>query len=98
MKTNPHTLRIVLWVILGLLLSLTSLALNRPQPQVQATATHTPAAQATEAVAEEEFNEDVVGSTDGIMLMAVVIVMVVLVPILVRWRAWAGNGKKSADN
>jgi Na+/H+ antiporter NhaC len=93
MKLKSKNIRIAFWVMLGLVIAFTSLALNRPLPTVQGgTATPTMMADTIEAAAE--VHEDV-GSTDGIMLMAVVIVLIVIIPILLRRQAWAkGKAKK----
>ena len=91
MKTNSKNIRIAFWVMLGLAISFTSLALNRPLPAAQE-ATATPTVQTDTIVAAAEAVEDV-GSTDGIMLMAVVIVLIVIIPILLRRQAWS-NGKR----
>jgi Na+/H+ antiporter NhaC len=91
MKTIRQNIRIVFWVILGLAISFTSLALNRPLPTLQG-ATVTPTVLTGALVASDEVVEDV-GSTDGIMLMAVIIVLIVIIPILLRRQAWS-NGKR----
>jgi hypothetical protein len=90
MKITSQTFRIVFWILLGIALSLTSLALNRPVPPAQ-DASATPTLQEDTFVATVEVVEGV-GSTDGIMLMAVVIVLIVIIPILLKRRAWS-NGK-----
>ncbi len=94
MKTKSQTIHFAFWMLLGLAISLVSLALNRPLPAVQE-ATLTPGAQTTETVtAATKAGEDV-GSTDGIMLMAVVIVLIVVTPILLRRKDWSnGKGEK----
>lgn len=91
MKTNAKNIRIAFWVMLGFVIALTSLALNRPVPAFQE-ATATPTLQTDTIVAAAEAIEDA-GSTDGIMLMAVVIVLIVIIPILLRRGAWS-NGKR----
>jgi len=91
MKTKSKYIRVVFWILLGLVISFTSLALNRPLPKAQDT-TATPSAQIDTLTAEVNVSEDV-GSTDGIMLMAVVIVLIVITPILLRRQAWS-NGKR----
>jgi hypothetical protein len=91
MKIKPQNIRIAFWVILGLAISFTSLALSRPQPATQ-NVTATPTILTESIVASAEAVEDV-GSTDGIMLMAVIIVLIVIIPILLRRQAWS-NGKR----
>ena len=91
MKTNSKNIRIAFWVMLGFVTAFASLALNRPLPAAQEV-TATPTIQTDTIVAAAEAIEDV-GSTDGIMLMAVVIVLIVIIPILLRRSAWS-NGKR----
>jgi hypothetical protein len=91
MKTKLHTIRAAFWILLGVAVLFTSLALNRPSPTAQdATATSTIEIGTIVAKAEAR---DEAGSTDGIMLMAVVIVLIVIIPILIRRKAWS-NGKQ----
>jgi len=91
MKTKSQTVRIAFWVLLGIVILVSSLALNRPLPLAQE-ATTTPTA-STDRVTTAEARDDV-GSTDGIMLMAVVIVLIVIIPILIRWQAWSNRQGK----
>jgi hypothetical protein len=93
MKTKSPTVRTAFWVLVGIALSLSSLAINRPFPPAQNGAA-TPTAQIGTIVAEADARE-AVGSTDGIMVMAVVIVLIVIIPILLQRKAWSnGNRKK----
>jgi len=92
MKTNLKNVRITFWVIIGLALSFTSLALNHPKSALQEIS-HTPTLQPSTIVATTETVEGV-GSTDGIMLVAVVIVLIVIIPILLRRGTWS-NRKQS---
>jgi hypothetical protein len=93
MKIKSQTVRIAFWILLGIAIAFTSLALNRPAPLAQeGTATPTPLTDTISAKAEAR---EEAGSTDGIMLMAIVIVMIVIIPILVRRKAWSnGRGKR----
>ena len=91
MKTKSKYIRTVFWVMLGMVILFTSLALTRPQPVTQ-DETVTPTVSADGTLTTTEAQDDV-GSTDGIMLMAVVIVLIVIVPIMLRRKAWS-NGKR----
>ena len=91
MKMKSKNIRIAFWVMLGIAILFTGLALNRPSPTIQET-TATPTILADTIVSTAEARGDV-GSTDGIMLMAVVIVLIVIIPILLRRQAWS-NGKR----
>jgi hypothetical protein len=92
MKTKVQTIRISFWAMLGIAILLTNLALNRTPALVQG-ATATPAAQ-TGTVVTAASTQDEAGSTDGIMIVAVAIVLIVIVPILLKRRAWE-NGKRN---
>lgn len=77
------------WILLGLAIAATGLALAGSGPWAQdQPATATPAAQATVEGARQE-----IGSTDGIVFMAVVIVLVVVLPILLRSKTWSNGGR-----
>jgi hypothetical protein len=93
MKLRTQTVRIALWVLLGIVIAFTSLALNRPASFAQE-GTATPTALTDKLNARAEARDEA-GSTDGIMLMAIVIVMIVIIPILIRRKAWTnGRGKR----
>jgi hypothetical protein len=92
MNTHSHPTRLVLWFLLGVALALASLALNRPFPQAQGGAAVTPAALTATAPAASQARADA-GSTDGIVLMAVIIVILVILPILFRHKEWE-NGRR----
>jgi len=91
MRTNSKTIRIAFWILLGIAILVSSLGFNRSLPRAQDT-TATPASQTSTLTAEAEVLEDV-GSTDGIMFMAVLIVLIVIIPILLRRQDWS-NGKR----
>ena len=91
MKIKSPTVRTAFWVLLGIAILVSSLAINRPLSPAQ-DVTATPTSQIGTIVAEADAREDV-GSTDGIMIMAVVIVLIVIIPILLQRKAWS-NGKE----
>lgn len=91
MKTKSQIVRITFWILLGIAILISSLALNRQLPLAQdATATPTTQIGTSTVEATQESDE---GSTDGIMIVAVIIVLVVIVPILLKRQAWV-NGKR----
>jgi hypothetical protein len=92
MKTRIQTIRVSFWVMLGIAIVLTNLALNRTQGILQE-ATATSAVQ-TSTIAATAEADDGAGSTDGIMIVAVVIVLVVIIPILLKRQVWV-NGKRN---
>ena len=92
MSTNSKIIRIAFWVLLGIAILVSSLAFNRSIPRTQ-DATATPASQTGAITAESEALEEV-GSTDGIMFMAVVIVLIVIIPILLRRQDWSNGTRK----
>ena len=93
MKNKSQTVRAAFWVLLGVAILVSSLALNRPLSATQnETATLTP--QADTIVTTAEAVEEV-GSTDGIIFMASIIVLIIISPILLKRKAWSnGKGKK----
>jgi hypothetical protein len=91
MKTGYQTMRIAFWIVLGITIAFTSLALNRPLPSAQ-DATATPVQQSATIVATAEAVENA-GSTDEIMLLAALIVVIIITPILISRKAWS-NGKR----
>jgi hypothetical protein len=92
MKIKIQTIRVSFWIILGIAILLTNLALSRTSGMLQES-TATPAIQADTVVATEEARNEA-GSTNWIMLMAVVIVLIVIIPILLKRQAWE-NGKRN---
>jgi len=93
MKTGSQTIRVALWVMLGIVILLSSLALTRPLPLVQE-ATATPTVLTTTTIIPTAEARPDAGSTDGIMLMAIVIVLIVSIPILLRWKDWSNGRRK----
>lgn len=91
MKTMPQIVRITFWVLLGIAILVSSLAINNPSPRSQ-DGTATPDTQISTVTADvETLSEE--GSTDGLMIVAVVIVLIVIVPILLKRQVWE-NGKR----
>ena len=84
-------MRIAFWIVLGITIAFTSLALNQILPPAQE-ATAIPAQQSDTTVATAEAVEHA-GSTDEIMLVAALIVVIIIAPILLRRKAWS-NGKR----
>lgn len=92
MKTYLQTVRASFWIILGIVILFTNLALNRTSQRMAQEATTTPAAEMGTIVAEAEAQSEA-GSTDGIMFVAVIIVLIVILPILFRRQVWE-NGDR----
>lgn len=92
MKTHFQIIRVFLWVFLGIAVLLTNLAFNRTSPLVQ-DSTATPRIQ-TDTAVNEDAQDRGAGSTDWIMLLAVMIVLIVIIPMLVLRRTWE-NGERS---
>lgn len=82
--------RPALLLLLSLLIALFSMAVTyiarRPGSALSTTAAYFLQATPTPPVEEDR---SVIGSTDGIVVMGGVIALIVLVPILLRWKAWA---------
>ena len=89
MKTKSLSIRIIFLVVLVITIALTSLAFNRPLQTAQ-TPTPTALTDSIEAAADTKTDP---GYTDGIILIAVIIVSIIVIPILLRWHMWA-NGKR----
>ena len=94
MKIKAHTIRSAFWIILGVTILFTSLALTRTRPEIQ-NATATAITQAGTVVATEDVQGGA-GSTDGIVVVAAVIVMIVIIPILLRRQAWLNGRRKKS--
>lgn len=92
MKTKTQTIHVSFWIILGIGILLTNLALNRTSRMLQEP-NATPVIQAGTVVATEEARDEETGSTNWIMLVAVLIVLIVIIPILLKRQAWL-NGKR----
>lgn len=82
MMTIPRSLRPVVWIVLGLTLGLVSAAVSGPAPAAQP-ATPTPL-----PLTATPQDASVVGSTDGIVIMGIFIVLIVLLPLFVERRVW----------
>ena len=91
MKNKSQTVRAAFWVLLGVAILVSGLALNRPLPAAQ-NETAIPALESSTVIATAEAVEEV-GSTDGIIFMASIIVLIIISPILLKRKAWS-NGKR----
>jgi hypothetical protein len=92
MKTKTHTIRVIFWAMLGIAILLTNLALNPTSAMVQES-TVTPITREGTVVVTAEAQVEA-GSTDGIMIVAVMIVLIVIIPILLKRQEWE-NGKRN---
>ncbi len=91
MNASPRPARIVLCFLSGVALVFASLALAPPSLHARAhiaTSTAPTAAAPTGSPLRAD-----VGSTDNIVLVAVIIVLIVVIPILLRRKDWQ-NGRK----
>ncbi|MFZ5880376.1 MAG: hypothetical protein ACOY0R_13485 [Chloroflexota bacterium] len=86
MKKTLHSLRPFAWIALGLLLALSSAALGQPAAFGQA-GTGTPTPQASPTPVPIDPAE--IGSTNGLVLVGVLITIIILTPILMHWKTWA---------
>ncbi len=81
MKKPLHILRPAVLIVIGLMLALASAAVGQPIALRQAgtpTVTVTPP-----AVASSE-----IGSTDGLVFLSVIIVIIILAPMFLHWKTW----------
>lgn len=76
-------------LFISVLIALFSMAVSyitrRPDSALSTTAAYFLQVTPTPPVEEDR---SVIGSTDGIVVMGGVIVLIVLIPILLRWKAW----------
>jgi hypothetical protein len=84
MKKLLRILRPAAWLGLGLLLAVTSAALGQPV----ITGTHLNAAGLAQPTATPVPASEV-GSTDGLVMLSIIIVLIVVVPILMRRKTWS---------
>jgi len=92
MKTKMHIVRVTFWAMLGIAILLINPVLDRTLPITQES-TAAPATQTGTIVAATGAQNEA-GSTDGIMIVAVIIVLIVIIPILLKRQAWE-NGKRN---
>ncbi len=83
MKKPLHILRPAVLIVIGLMLALVSAAVGQPVAFGQA-GTPTVVGTATpSAVSSSE-----IGSTDGLVFVSAIIVVIILTPMLLRWKTW----------
>jgi cytochrome bd-type quinol oxidase subunit 2 len=90
MKKLLHILRPATLIGIGLLLALTSAALGQPAftgSTASMGAFASLAAQSTATPPVVPSSE--IGSTDGLVFVSVLIVLIIIAPILLRWKAWS---------
>jgi hypothetical protein len=80
MKTKNMIWMVVFFILLVAVLVTANF--NAPVAAAQTSAAGSPALQSTPTLLSESLSE--VGSTDGIMIMGVVIVLIVVVPLILR--------------
>jgi hypothetical protein len=90
MKINPRPLGLIVFLLFVIFTILAALTINHyaaAPGNLDAGALYSQIATPTEVV--EDVSE--IGSTDGIVLMGVVIVLIVVVPILLQRKNWRSN-------
>lgn len=89
-RTMKRLYRPAIFLLISLLIALFSTAVTytarRPGSALSTTAAYF--LQVTPPPPAEE-DRSVIGSTDGIVVMGGVIAIIVLIPIFLRWKAWA---------
>jgi hypothetical protein len=86
MRKTARIFQPIMVIGIGLVLAVASAALSRPTLAPDTGYAAALSLQVTATPTAEEVSE--IGSTDGIMLMSIVIVLIVVVPILLRRRSW----------
>jgi Na+/H+ antiporter NhaC len=95
MRSPTRLVRALLWIILGVAVGLANLGADLPRGFAQSAAPlQVSATQTVESLAEIEQD---LGSTDGIVLVSVFIVLIVVIPILLRRKAWSNGDKKKTS-
>lgn len=87
MKKLLHILRPAALIGIGLLLAIASAALSQPVLRNSSLSASAFAAQATATAPAADTSR--IGSTDGIVWLSVVIVLIVVIPILLRRDTWS---------
>ncbi|GAB4419339.1 MAG: hypothetical protein Kow002_06880 [Anaerolineales bacterium] len=90
MKNLSQPTRIAIWLGAGILVILTAIALTVPLPSVQTSAAAGAMIDSTASAAQTSSE---VGSTDGIVMLAAVITLIITIPILLRWKDWTRDKK-----
>ena len=83
MKKPLHILRPAVLIVIGLMLALISAAVGQPVAFGQA---GTPTAVVTATPSAVSSSE--IGSTDGLVFVSAIIVVIILTPMLLRWKTW----------
>ena len=86
MKKAVRALQPIAVIGIGLLLALSSAALSHPAVAPDELSAAALSLQVTATPTPQQVSE--IGSTDWIMLMSIVIVLIVVVPILIRRKTW----------
>ncbi len=81
MKKPLHILRPAVLIVIGLMLALVSAAVGQPIALGQA---ETPTVTVTPPVVVSSE----IGSTDGLVFLSVIIVIIILAPMFLHWRTW----------
>lgn len=91
MKNFSPSTRLVFWILIGFVIIFTAIALTIPTFPAQNTAA-AGAMVGTVSGAQQPASE--VGSTDGIVMLAAIITLIITVPVILRWKDWTRNHKK----
>jgi len=91
MKTFSPSTRLVIWILAGFVIIITAIALTIPTFPAQNSAA-AGAMVGTVSSAQQPPSE--VGSTDGIVMLAAIITLIITVPIILRWKDWNRKNKK----
>ena len=92
MLIKSKIVRIIFWILVGVILTTSSLAL-RDSENVGQESTGTPTAVTPPATNPTPGARQELGSTDEIVLITSVIVLIIAIPILLRRQVWL-NGKR----
>ena len=83
MKKPLHILRPAVLIVIGLMLALVSAAVGQPAAFGKAGTPTVIVTSTPPAVSSSE-----IGSTDGLVFVSAIIVVIILTPMLLRWKTW----------
>jgi hypothetical protein len=93
MKTSLRSTRVVIWILAGLVVIMTAIALTIPTSPAQISAA---AGELVGVDSSDPQDATEVGSTDGIVMLAALIALIITVPVILRWRDWIRTNNKPA--
>jgi len=88
MKTSSRSNNIGLWILAGVVIIMTAIALTIPMSPAQ---NRSAAGAMVGTVSSTPQPDSEVGSTDGIVMLAALIALIITIPIILHWKDWIRN-------